>query len=317
MAQTDLSVIIPVYNSAEIFPELYKRLTKVLSKIGKPYEIIAVVDGCSDKSAEVIQMYCKSDADLKMIEFSRNFGHQAAITAGLQFSSGANVIVMDDDLEDEPEILPRFLEKASQGYDVVYGVRKKRKVSVLRRLSFHTFYRLLNFLSEINMPLDSGDFCLMKRPVVDALNAMPETNRYIRGLRSWLGFEQVGLEYERSNRSKGSSGYSLRKYIRLAMDAIFSFSYKPLKYVSYLGSAVAFISFVLGLRLIFLAVLDRSAEVPGWASLMVVSLFIGGVQLLSIGILGQFLARTYDESKNRPKFVIRRAINFSGGSINE
>lgn len=304
----ELSVVIPVYNSAKIFPELHRRLVETLSDTVQSYEIIAVVDGCTDSSAEIIEMHTKENPNLKMVELSRNFGHQTAITAGLELSSGEMVMVMDDDLEDQPELLPKFLSKAREGYDVVYGIRKKRKVSIPRRLAFSFFYRLLNRLSPIDMPYDSGDFCLMKRPIVDALNAMPETNRYIRGLRAWLGLRQVGIEYERGRRPTGQSGYRLINYIKLGMDGILSFSYKPLTFVSVIGFVVASASFLAGMRLIILKFTQESIDVPGWASIMVAVLFIGGVQLISVGILGQYIARIYDEVKRRPKFVIKRTI---------
>lgn len=306
--RVELSVVIPVYNSAEIFPELHRRLVETLSDTVQSYEIIAVVDGCTDNSAEVIETNIKENPHLKMVELSRNFGHQTAITAGLELSSGEMVVVMDDDLEDRPELLPKFLSKAQEGYDVVYGIRKKRKVSIYRRFAFSFFYRLLNKLSAIDMPYDSGDFCLMKRPIVEALNAMPETNRYIRGLRTWLGLKQVGIEYERGRRPTGQSGYRLINYIKLAMDGILSFSYKPLTYVSVIGFVVASASFLAGMRLIILKFMQESIDVPGWASIMVAVLFIGGVQLISVGILGQYIARIYDEVKQRPKFVIKRTI---------
>lgn len=306
--RVELSVVIPVYNSAEIFPELHRRLVETLSDTVQSYEIIAVVDGCTDNSAEVIETNIKENPHLKMVELSRNFGHQTAITAGLELSSGEMVVVMDDDLEDRPELLPKFLSKAQEGYDVVYGIRKKRKVSIYRRFAFSFFYRLLNRLSAIDMPYDSGDFCLMKRPIVEALNAMPETNRYIRGLRTWLGLKQVGIEYERGSRPTGQSGYKLINYIKLAMDGILSFSYKPLTYVSVIGFVVASASFLAGMRLIILKFMQESIDVPGWASIMVAVLFIGGVQLISVGILGQYIARIYDEVKQRPKFVIKRTI---------
>ena len=304
----ELSVVIPVYNSEKIFPELHRRLVKTLSDTVQSYEIIAVVDGCTDRSAEVIEIHTKENPHLKMVELSRNFGHQTAITAGLELSSGEMVVVMDDDLEDQPELLPKFLSKAQEGYDVVYGIRKKRKVSISRRVAFSFFYRLLNRLSAIDMPYDSGDFCLMKRPIVEALNAMPETNRYIRGLRTWLGLKQVGIEYERGRRPTGQSGYRLINYIKLAMDGILSFSYKPLTYVSVIGFVVASASFLAGMRLIILKLMQESSDVPGWASIMVAVLFIGGVQLISVGILGQYSARIYDEVNQRPKFVIKRTI---------
>ncbi|HUT64159.1 MAG TPA: glycosyltransferase family 2 protein [Anaerolineae bacterium] len=313
----ELSVVIPVYNSAKIFPALYRRLVETLSNIVQSYEIIAVVDGCTDNSAEVIEMHTKENPHLKMVELSRNFGHQMAITAGLQVSSGEMVVVMDDDLEDQPELLPKFISKAQEGYDVVYGIREKRKVSIYRRVAFRFFYRLLNRLSAIDMPYDSGDFCLMKRPIVDALNAMPETNRYIRGLRTWLGLKQVGIEYERGRRPAGRSGYRLINYIKLAMDGILSFSYKPLTYVSVIGFVVASASFLVGMRLLVLKLIGETIIIAGWASIMVAVLFIGGVQLISIGILGQYIARIYDEVKQRPKFIIKRTIGLEKEDAND
>ena len=313
----DLSVVIPVYNSAEIFPELHRRLVETLSDTVQSYEIIAVVDGCTDNSAEVIEMHTKENPHLKMVELSRNFGHQMAITAGLELSSGEMVVVMDDDLEDQPELLPKFISKAQEGYDVVYGIREKRKVSIYRRVAFRFFYRLLNRLSAIDMPYDSGDFCLMKRPIVDALNAMPETNRYIRGLRTWLGLKQVGIEYERGKRPTGQSGYRLINYIKLAMDGILSFSYKPLTFVSVIGFIVALASFLAGMRLIILKLMGKPIDIPGWISIMVTVLFIGGIQLISIGILGQYIARIYDEVKRRPKFIIKRTIGLEKDDSND
>jgi len=313
----DLSVVIPVYNSAEIFPELHRRLVETLSDTVQSYEIIAVVDGCTDNSAEVIEMHTKENPHLKMVELSRNFGHQMAITAGLELSSGEMVVVMDDDLEDQPELLPKFISKAQEGYDVVYGIREKRKVSIYRRVAFRFFYRLLNRLSAIDMPYDSGDFCLMKRPIVNALNAMPETNRYIRGLRTWLGLKQVGIEYERGKRPTGHSGYRLLNYIKLAMDGILSFSYKPLTYVSIIGFIVASASFLAGMRLVVLKLIGETIIIAGWASIMVAVLFIGGIQLISIGILGQYIARIYDEVKRRPKFIIKRTIGLEKDDSND
>ena len=306
------SIVIPVYNSAQIFPLLYDRLVKVLTKIVNSFEILAIVDGCDDNSAEVIEKCCEGGIGLKMVEFTRNFGHQAAITAGLEFSTGELVIVMDDDLEDPPELLPAFIRKAQEGYDVVYGIRKRRKVSFIRRTCFYLYYRLLNKLTGINIPYDAGDFCLMRRAVVDALNAMPETNRYIRGIRTWLGFRQVGIEYERGSRLLGESGYNLAGYFKLGLDGILSFTYKPLRYVSGMGFIIAMVSFIFGISAIILKLTGKISQVPGWTSIVVSVSFLGGVQLISIGILGQYIARIYDEVKQRHKFVIKRVIGFGG-----
>ena len=252
-----LSIVIPVYNSSEIFPELHKRLYSTLTDMKIQYEIIAVVDGCRDYSAEVIASLCKNDNNLKLIEFSRNFGHQMAITAGLQHTSGEMIIVMDDDLEDPPEMIPVLIEKAEEGYDIVYGIRQKRKVSIFRKLAYRSYYILLNKLAGLDMPYDAGDFCLMRRQVVEKLNSMPETNRYLRGMRKWLGFRQTGIEYERGIRFTGKSGYSITKYIKFAFDGVFSFSYKPIHYISFFGFIIAFVSFISAIVFILLKLIRQ------------------------------------------------------------
>ncbi len=300
-------MVIPVYNSANIFPELHRRLTAALSSAVASYEIVAVVDGCRDNSFDVIEGVSRGDARVKAVEFSRNFGHQAAVTAGLTFASGAMVAVMDDDLEDPPEVLPELLAKIRAGFDVVYGIRRKRKRSWLHRLCFKSFYRVLSSMADVKIPGDAGDFCIMTRRVVNALNAMPENNRYLRGLRAWTGFEQVGVEYERGTRLANESGYNFRKYIKLALDAIFSFSYKPLVYMSKLGLLIALASMIYGL---YIFSTGTSPVAPGWASLFVAILFFSGIQLLSIGVIGQYLARIYDEIKQRPKFIVKRVAGF-------
>ena len=304
----ELTVIIPVYNSADIFPELHRRLVASLEPAVKSFEIVAVVDGCRDRSAEVITSIAEKDPRVKMIEFSRNFGHQAAITAGLKFAAGATVIIMDDDLEDPPEILPRFLAKLNEGYDVVYGVRKRRHRPLPYRILYRLFYRLLGSMVDIRIPYDAGDFSAMRRAVVDTMNAMPESNRYLRGMRAWCGFRQTGLDYDRGERLASESGYTLKKYLALALDAIFSFSYKPLKFVSLAGFLVAGVSFLYVVRLIVGRLTGEFNQVPGWASLQVSILVLSGIHLISIGIVGEYLARIYDEVKQRPKFVIKKAV---------
>ncbi len=307
----NLTIVIPVYNSAEIFPILYKRLVDALENSVSAFDIIAVVDGCKDASAEVITNLHKQDKRLRLIEFSRNFGHQAAVTAGLQYATGDMIVIMDDDLEDPPEIIPLLIAKAKEGYDVVYGVRKKRKVSIFLRISYHIFYRFMNKLATVDMPYDTGDFCLISRRIVDKLNSMPETNRYIRGLRAWIGFKQTGIEYERDSRYAGESGYSLFRYIKFAIDGMISFSYKPLQYISLIGFLIAFFSFAYMLYLIISKLLYDAIDAPGWASLMTIILFSGGLQLVSLGITGQYIARIYDEVKQRPLYIIKRYIGFN------
>jgi len=305
----ELSVVIPIYNSANIFPELYQRLTAAVGQTVSSFEIIAVVDGCRDRSFDVIQGIAQRDGRVKAIEFSRNFGHQAAITAGLSLAAGDMVAIMDDDLEDPPEALPLLVARIRDGFDVVYGIRRKRKRFWLHRFFFTAFYRILSGLVDVQMPGDAGDFCVMTRRVVRALNTMPENNRYLRGLRAWAGFDQTGIEYERGQRLANESGYSFGKYFKLALDAIFSFSYKPLEYVSKIGLVIAAGSFIYGLYVIFIGGI---LVAPGWSSLFIAILFFSGVQLISIGIIGQYLARIYDEIKQRPKFIIKRTAGFDG-----
>ena len=309
----EISVVIAVYNSADMFPELYKRLCDALKTITESVEIIAVLDGCTDNSYEVIYKLSLKDKRVRIIEFSRNFGHQASITAGLEFASGEAVVVMDDDLEDPPEILPDFILKLRGGFDVVYGIRRHRKRTLPYRIAYSVFYKILGKLADIKIPYDAGDFCVMKISVVEILNKMPEKNRFLRGLRAWSGFEQTGIEYDRGKRLSGESGYSLRKYLKLAMNGIFSFSYKPLNYISVMGFIIAMISFVSGFCLIVFKLMDKIRDVPGWTSLAVLLLFLTGVQLISIGIIGAYISRIYDEVKQRPKYVVKRFAGFEKG----
>jgi len=302
----ELSVVIPVYNSARIFPELYRLLVAALQDLVADFEVVPVLDGCTDDSFAVVAAHAERDPRVKLVELSRNFGHQAAISAGLSLARGELVAIMDDDLEDPPEVLRAFILKIREGYDVVYGIRRRRKRALPYRVAYRLFYRVLARMVDTKMPYDAGDFCVMRRCVTDVLNRMPERNRYLRGLRAWSGFRQTGVEYDRGDRFAQISGYSLRKYFALAVDAIFSFSYKPLKIASLVGALIALASFAYGLRLISLKLTGRIADVPGWASLVVSVLFLSGFQLVCIGIIGEYIARIYDEVKQRPKFIIHR-----------
>lgn len=308
--KSDLSVVIPVYNSARIFPELYRRLLAALEPAAGTFEIIAVLDGCRDDSFEVISGYAHIDNRIKLIEFSRNFGHQAAVTAGLKHAGGRLIAIIDDDLEDPPELIARFIEKTREGFDVVFGVRQKRKRSFALRLLYSIFYRVSGRLIDIEIPSDAGDFCVMSRRVLQVLNSMPENNRYLRGMRAWAGFKQTGIEYERAERLSGSSGYTLRKYFSLAFNGIFSFSFRPLKYVTVMGICIALASFTQAAYVIFLKVTGRMRDVPGWTSLSVSVLFLSGIQLIAMGVIGEYIARIYDEVKHRPPYVIRTKIGF-------
>lgn len=315
--QTDLSVVIPVYNSDRIFPELYRRLCAVLEKSAPSFEIIAVLDGCTDNSLSIISGLAARDSRLKVIEFSRNFGHQAAVTAGLHHAGGDRVAILDDDLEDPPEVLPAFLARLNEGFDVVYGIRKRRKRSFFIRTLFSCFYRLSGKLFDIDIPRDSGDFCVMTRRVLQVLLAMPENNRYLRGMRAWAGFNQTGIEYERGERFSGASGYTLRKYFSLAFDGIFSFSFRPLKYVTFIGVFIALLSFAYASLIVYMKLAGHIPDVPGWTFLTVAVLFLSGIQLIAMGVMGEYVSRIYDEVKHRPPYVIRIKIGFTAGEQRE
>lgn len=304
-----ISVIIPLYNSEGSINELYRRLTNVLENYGMDYEIIWVNDCSTDESAEIVEKICVEDSHIKLINLSRNFGHQSAIFAGLSHVEGNIVSILDDDLQDPPELLPQFLNKMKEGYEVVYGIRKKRKVFFFKKIIFSLFYRLLDKLSKIDIPLDAGDYCIIDRKVVDALLQMPETNIYLRGLRSWVGFKQIGIEYERDIRYAGKSTYTIIDYFRLALDGILSFSYAPLRIVTITGIAIAMLSFIIGLKTIIPRILANQS-VPGFTLLFVAITFIGGIQLLAIGVIGEYIARIYDESKRRQRFIIRSKVGF-------
>ncbi|NQX88147.1 MAG: glycosyltransferase family 2 protein [Halioglobus sp.] len=309
-ASLELSVVIPIYYSAKIFPELYGRLCRAIESVTTDFEIIAVVDGCTDNSAEVVAGVHARDERVKLIEFSRNFGNQMAISAGLRRSRGNMVVVIDDDLEDPPELIPDLVDKAREGFDVVYAKRRKRDIPSLQHTIFKSYYRFFNRLSNFEVPGDVGDYCLMRRPVIDVLNSMPENHRYIRGLRSWVGFRQTGVEFDRDARHSGHSGFSFGGYFRFALDGIYSFSHLPLMLSTYLGFLISFVSFLLGVGFLLAKLAGYLPNVPGWASLAVIVLFIGGVQLLSLGVAGQYIGRIYDEVKRRPLYIVSRSLGF-------
>jgi len=316
MGEPLISVIIPIYNEQAVLETLYQRLTTALESLKETFEVILVDDGSRDKSLEMLRDIVTKDKRYKFLSFSRNFGHQTAITAGLNVVQGKAIVIMDADLQDPPEELPRFLEKWKEGNDVVYAIRRRRKEGVIKRASYAAFYRLLAAISDIHIPLDSGDFCLMDRRIVDLLNRLPERNRFVRGIRSWLGFKQVGLEYERHSRFAGDTKYSLKKLFKLAFDGMISFSSLPLKLASFLGFAVSGVA-VLGIMFTFIQRVFISQfaawglkPVPGFATTMITMLFLGGVQLICLGIIGEYLGRIYDEVKQRPLYVLREVSGF-------
>jgi dolichol-phosphate mannosyltransferase len=309
----DVSVVIPVYNEEENIPELYRRVTSSLKRLGVGYEIVLVNDGSKDRTPVMLDELRRQDGHVVAVHLSRNFGHQAAVSAGLDTARGKAVIVMDGDLQDPPEVFDLFVKLWRDGYEVVYAVRQKRKEGPLKRLAYYTFYRVLRAISDLEIPLDSGDFCLMDRCVLDALKALPERVRFVRGLRTFVGFRQVGVCYERAAREAGKPKYTFRALVGLALDGLVSFSSYPLHLVTYLGLAAAGLAGVLGLWALVDALYN--AQTPrGWASTIVVVLFMSAVQLISLGIMGEYVRRIFLECKGRPTYIIREVAR-QGGEV--
>ncbi len=304
-----LSVVVPIFNEEENIRFLHKELSSVLSKITENYEIVAVDDGSSDPSLALLRLLSQEDPRLKIVSFSRNFGHQIAITAGIEFAKGEAIVIIDADLQDPPELIIEMMKKWTEGYDVVYAVRKERKgESFLKLLTAKIFYRLLALVSRVRIPLDAGDFRLLSRRAAQAILSMPEQRRYVRGMVSWLGFRQCGIPYERDERKYGETHYPVRKMLRFALDGITSFSYVPLHLASYLGFASAGLSFILIIYTLWVRFFNQAA-IRGWASSVIITLFIGGIQLIMIGGLGEYIARALDEMRRRPLYIVQETIN--------
>lgn len=301
------SVVIPIFNEEKTVPELYRRLTDVMNGLEENYEIIFVDDGSKDLSLDLIQSFSTKDRHVKCVSLSRNFGHQIAISAGIRFSGGRATILMDGDLQDPPEIIPSLVKKWEQGFEVVYAIRKKRKENILKRFFYKLFYLILRKLSYIEIPLDTGDFSLIDKRVVDLLNSMPEKNRFIRGIRAWIGLKQIGVEYEREPRFAGTPKYSLRKLIALALDGIVSFSYWPLKLATKAGFFISIASFLGGL-FYFIYWLLRGDAPKGFTTLAILILLLAGIQFIMIGIMGEYIGRIHEEVKNRPLFIAKKLI---------
>jgi glycosyltransferase involved in cell wall biosynthesis len=308
-ALPELSVVLPVYNEQDSLIRLHGRLTEVLNAEDVSYEIIFVDDGSTDGSIPLLHKLAASDPRVRLVRLARNFGHQTAISAGIDFASGQAVIVMDADLQDPPEVLPQFINKWREGYEVVYAVRRRRKEHILKRIAYSGFYRLLKPLASIDIPLDSGDFCIMDRRVVSVLTAMPERNRFLRGIRSWVGFRQIGLEYERDHRHAGETKYTLAKLLRLAVDGLVSFSYLPLRLASLLGFVVSISAFALGARTLLMK-LRNPDFIAGFTTIVVGITLLGGIQLITLGIIGEYIGRIFDEVKQRPLYTVREVIGF-------
>ena len=308
--QPELSVVIPVFNEEENITVLHSRLTAVLEDTHIDYEIIFVDDGSNDNSLNQLQNLSVEDKRVLVVELARNFGHQVSITAGLDFARGQAVAVMDADLQDPPEALPEFIAKWRKGYDVIYAIREQRKERWLKRSSYALFYRLLRRVANIDIPLDSGDFCVMDRRVVELLKSMPERSRFIRGIRSWVGLNQVGLPFERHARYAGQSKYTIRRLVLLALDGLISFSYVPLRFISFLGLSVSCLSIFLAV-FYFVKKLLYGLSPPGFATLVVSIFFLAGIQLITMGVIGEYVGRIFEEAKRRPLYVLRRATRNS------
>ena len=309
MSQVILSVVVPLYNEQEVLPETYRRLKAVMDSIGGSYEVIMVNDGSRDRTAEMAKDLCRENPSFKLLNFSRNFGHQTAITAGMDYASGQAIVVIDADLQDPPEIIPDMLAKWEEGYEVVYGKRISRKgETFFKTFTARTFYRLLNKLTDVKIPTDVGDFRLIDAKVKEALLRIPEHNRYVRGLISWLGFRQTAVEFVREARFAGETKYPLRKMLKLAVDGITSFSYKPLKVSIGIGTFLSGFSLIFALTVVLLRAFNISTMEPGWASLMVVMLFFFGIVLVMLGIMGEYIGRVFEEVKGRPLYIISEEI---------
>ena len=306
-----VSVVVPMYYEEEVANECYNRLTNVLKNIPNyEYEIVFVNDGSKDKTLDILEEIAKQDKNVKIVSFARNFGHQTAVTAGIKYITGDAVVIIDADLQDPPELIPDMLKLWEEGHEVIYGKRKSRDgESKFKLLTAKMFYKTLNALSDVEIPKDTGDFRLVDKKVIDVVNSMPEHNKFLRGLFSWVGFKQKAFEYERKERFAGETKYPLKKMLKLASDGIISFSSKPLKLVGGLGLVTILISVAILIYSLISYVFNLNHLTPGWTSIMVTITLFSGVQLLSIWIMSEYIARIYDETKNRPQYIIDKTIN--------
>ena len=314
-----ISIIVPCYNEEDVLPELFQRLTSVAATWGMDYEIICVDDGSRDRTWEMLKAQNQKDPRWRCLSFARNFGHQIAVSAGLYYAGGDAATVIDADLEDPLEVIVQLVEKWREGYDVVYGIRQKRKVNWFKRFCYWTFYRLMARLVAFDVPLDTGDFCLISRRVLQVINAMPERNRFVRGLRAWSGFRQTGVTYERAARFAGEPKYNFKKLFKLALDGLFSFSTVPLRAATYLGLSVSALAFFGALFTLAQKIFaDQFTKIglapsPGFPTIVISILFLGGVQLICLGILGEYIGRIYEEVKGRPLWILRDSAGLAVG----
>jgi len=299
------SIIVPVFNEEEVIQQTYQRLITVMDSSDAPYELLFINDGSKDRTEEILIEIGITDARVKLINFSRNFGHQVAISAGIDYAQGEAVVIIDADLQDPPELILDMIEKWMEGYEVVYAKRLSRKgESFFKKQSASLFYRTLRSMTDIDIPLDTGDFRLMDRKVVQQMKGLREKNRFVRGMASWVGFRQTAIEYERDERAAGETKYPLKRMLKLSMDGITSFSYKPLKLASYAGGLLAITGLIYMFYVFYLKIFT-AATVPGWSSLIIIQLFFSSFVLILLGVMGEYIGRIYDETKNRPLYIVR------------
>lgn len=313
MYMSKLSIVIPMYNEKDVAQECYNRIFGVCKSIENyEYEIIFVDDGSTDETLNILENIANSDNNVKIISFSRNFGHQNAVTAGLKFVTGDAIVIIDSDMQDPPELIPEMLKLWENGHEVIYGKRKNRKgESSFKLFSASMFYKTLNALADVEIPKDTGDFRLVDRKVIDVINSLPEHNKFLRGLFSWVGYDQYAFEYERKERFAGKTKYPLKKMLKLATDGIIGFSTKPLKLLGGLGIFSIFISFVILIYSILSFAFKWNDITPGWTSIMVAITFFAGIQLLSFWMISEYIGRIYDETKKRPQYIIDKTININ------
>lgn len=315
-----VSVIVPMYYEEEVAEECYKRLKKVLEGLSEKYlyEIIFINDGSKDKTLNILENIAQDNKNVKVISFSRNFGHQCAVTAGLKYITGDAIVIIDADLQDPPELIPEMLKLWEDGNEVIYGKRKSREgESKFKLLTASMFYKTLNALSDVEIPKDTGDFRLVDRKVVEVINSLPEHNKFLRGLFSWVGFKQIPFEYERKERVAGKTKYPLSKMLKLAQDGIFSFSTKPLRIVGTMGIISILISIIILIYSILSYIFNWNDLASGWTSMMVTMTFLGGMILISLWMIGEYVGRIYDETKRRPEYIIERTFNIGEGNKEE
>jgi glycosyltransferase involved in cell wall biosynthesis len=306
------SIVAPAFNEEAVLQELYRRVAEVMESTGEPWELVVVNDGSRDRTSEIVRELHAADSRVKLVDFARNFGHQLAVTAGLDYAQGDAVVMIDADLQDPPEVILEMIARWKEGYEIVYAVRSEREGETwFKEFTAKLFYRLIYRITDVDIPMDTGDFRLMDRRAVDVMGQMRERHRFIRGMSVWVGFRQTGVTYKRRARVAGETKYPFRKMFRFALDAITSFSYLPLQLASYLGFGVAALSGLFILAVVLLRLLGSSSPpFYGQATTLVAVLFLGGVQLISIGIIGEYLGRIYDEVKARPLYIVRETVGF-------